>query len=56
MTAHRDLKQIIRDRQQKTGEAYTAARAHVMRERASLLGLEAAAQTSRDRCASRPSS
>jgi len=41
MTAHRDLKQIIRQRQQKTSESYTAARAHVMRERAALLGLDA---------------
>jgi tetratricopeptide (TPR) repeat protein len=40
MTAHRDLKRIVRDRQEKTGESYTAARAHVMRERAVLLGLE----------------
>ncbi|MBX3246084.1 MAG: tetratricopeptide repeat protein [Myxococcales bacterium] len=39
MTAHRDLKRIIRDRQAKTGESYTAARVHVMRERATLLGL-----------------
>ncbi len=39
MTAHKDLKHIIRDRQAKTGESYTAARAHVMRERASRLGL-----------------
>jgi len=38
MTAHRDLKRIIRERQQKTGESYTAARAHVMRARATLLG------------------
>ncbi len=38
MTAHRDLKRIIRERQQKTGEPYTAARIHVMRERAGLLG------------------
>lgn len=38
MTAHRDLKRIIRDRQKKTGESYSAARAHVMRERAALLG------------------
>ncbi|MEX1368490.1 MAG: tetratricopeptide repeat protein [Nannocystaceae bacterium] len=38
MTAHRDLKSIIRARQSKTGESYTAARAHVMRERAALLG------------------
>jgi len=34
MTAHRDLKRIIRERQSKTGESYTAARVHVMRERA----------------------
>ena len=38
MTTKRDLKSIIRDRQQKTGESYTAARVHVMRERAQLLG------------------
>lgn len=38
MTAHRDLKRIIRERQQKTGESYTAARVHVMRERADVLG------------------
>ena len=38
MTVHRDLKNIIRERQKKTGESYTAARAHVMRERAKLLG------------------
>ena len=38
MTAHRDLKRIIRDRQGKTGESYTAARAHVMLGRAELLG------------------
>jgi hypothetical protein len=41
MTAHRDLKRIIRERQKKTGESYTASRAHVMRDRAALLGLEA---------------
>ncbi len=39
MTAHRDLKDRIRDRQARTGESYMAARAHVMRERAALLGL-----------------
>jgi hypothetical protein len=38
MTAHRDLKRIIRARQQKTGESYTAARAHILRERDALLG------------------
>ena len=38
MTAHRDLKRIVRERQGKTGESYTAARAHVMRERAALPG------------------
>jgi tetratricopeptide (TPR) repeat protein len=38
MTAHKDLKRIIRERRGKTGESYTAARAHVMRERAALLG------------------
>jgi hypothetical protein len=39
MTAHRDLKRIIRERQSKTGESYSAARVHVMRERATLHGL-----------------
>lgn len=39
MTIRRDLKNIIRERQKKTAESYTAARAHVMRERAELLGL-----------------
>ena len=39
MTAHRDLKRIIRERQKKTGESYTAARTHVMRARAERLGL-----------------
>jgi hypothetical protein len=43
MTAHQDLKKIIRERQRKTGESYTAARQHVMRERAVLLGLESEA-------------
>jgi hypothetical protein len=38
MTAHRDLKRIIRARQQKTGESYTAARAQVMSTRDALLG------------------
>ena len=41
MTAHRDLKRIIRERQKKTGESYTSARAHVIRDRAALLGLDA---------------
>ena len=39
MTAQRQLKSIIRDRQARTGESYTAARVHVMRDRAALLGL-----------------
>lgn len=39
MTTHRDLKTIIRERQAKTGESYTAARVHVMRARAERLGL-----------------
>jgi tetratricopeptide (TPR) repeat protein len=38
MTAFRDLKRIIRERQSKTGESYTAARVRVMRERAALWG------------------
>lgn len=40
MTAHRDLKKIIRERQKKTGESYTVARNHVMRARAERLGLD----------------
>lgn len=44
MTIQRELKSIIRERQQKTGESYTAARAHVMRERAERLGLPAATE------------
>jgi hypothetical protein len=40
MTAHKDLKSIIRERQRKTGESYTAARVHVMRSRAALLRFE----------------
>jgi hypothetical protein len=39
MTTKRDLKSIIRERQHKTGESYTAARTHVMRERAQRLGI-----------------
>jgi hypothetical protein len=38
MTAHRDFKKIIRDRQLKTGESYTSARAHVLRDRAQRVG------------------
>lgn len=45
MTANRDLKRIIRERQNKTGESYTAARAHVMRARAGLLRLPEPAAT-----------
>ena len=45
MTAHRDLKRIIHERQTKTGESYTAARVHVMRDRAELLDLEDAGPT-----------
>jgi hypothetical protein len=39
MTAQSDLKKLIRERQQKTGESYTAARVHVMRARAQVLEL-----------------
>lgn len=39
MTARRDLKNIIRERQARTGESYAAARTHVMRARAERLGL-----------------
>ena len=49
MTAQNDLKSIIRDRQSKTGESYTAARAHVMRARAELLGLPEEAQAAREK-------
>jgi len=45
MTAHRDLKRIIRERQKKTGESYTTARAQVMRARAVLLNSDADAPT-----------
>lgn len=34
MTAHKDLKSIIRARQEKTGESYTTARMHVLAQRA----------------------
>ena len=37
MTAHRDLKNRIRERQKKTGESYSAAHAQVMRDRAALI-------------------
>jgi tetratricopeptide (TPR) repeat protein len=46
MTAHKELKSIIRERQSKTGESYTAARAHVMRARTELLGLPEGSTTS----------
>ena len=39
MTDKRDFKSIVRDRQRKTGESYTTARAHVERERKRLLGI-----------------
>lgn len=41
MTVQRDLKRITRQRQKKTGESYTAARVHVLREQAALLGEQA---------------
>jgi tetratricopeptide (TPR) repeat protein len=40
MTANLKLKRIIRLRQEKTGETYTTARSHVMRDRAALLGID----------------
>lgn len=40
MTAQRDVKKLIRDRQTKTKESYSAARMHVMNERAALLAPE----------------
>ena len=39
MTDKRDFKSIVRDRQRKTGESYTAARVQVERERNRLLGI-----------------
>lgn len=42
MAAQKDLKRIVRARQQKTGESYTTARAHVMLDRAEMFGLEPA--------------
>lgn len=44
MTAQNDLKKLIRVRKSKTGESYTAARVHVMRERAVLLALRDASR------------
>ena len=41
MTAQKDLKRFIRARQQKTGESYTTARMHVVRERADKLASKA---------------
>ena len=38
MTAKKDLKNRIRERQAKTGESYTTARTHVLRDRDALLG------------------
>jgi hypothetical protein len=32
MPRHKDLKRLVRTRMQKTGEAYTAARAHILRK------------------------
>lgn len=40
MTAHHDLKLLIRQRPNKTGESYSTARSHVMRARAELLRIE----------------
>jgi len=42
MITYRDLKRTICERQSKTGESYTAARSHGVRERAALLGQAAA--------------
>jgi len=48
MTAHKNLKTIIRARQRKTGGSYTTSRAHVMRTRAELLGLDDSPVSARD--------
>ncbi|CAN5920150.1 hypothetical protein BH11MYX4_BH11MYX4_05360 [soil metagenome] len=45
MPVQKDVKRLIRDRQAKTGEAYSTARAHVMSERAARLAPEAATPT-----------
>ena len=37
MTTNKDVKKRIRNRQAKTGEAYSTAHVHVMNERAALL-------------------
>lgn len=42
MTIKKNLKQIIRDRMAKTGEAFTAARVHVLNEQQRILGRNAA--------------
>ena len=33
MTTHKDFKRLVRGRMQKTGEAYTAARAHLLQHK-----------------------
>ena len=45
MTAQKDLKKIIRARQQKTGESYTTARAQILRDRVQSHGPEAPIST-----------
>ena len=48
MTVHKDLKRIIREHQRKTGESYTTARGHVMRDRAALGSAEHDALATRE--------
>jgi hypothetical protein len=45
MTLQKDVKRLIRERQAKTGEAYSTARMHVMNERAARLATEPAGPT-----------
>jgi hypothetical protein len=47
VTDHRDLKRLIRERKAKTGESYTAARAHVMRQRNAMMQPRATRESTR---------
>ena len=44
MTVRRNFKNIIRERKAKTGESYTTARAHVIREHAPALAVGTAVE------------
>lgn len=45
MTVQKDVKRLVRERQAKTGEAYSTAREHVMNDRAALLAPAVSAPT-----------